>query len=86
MRVSEASAKIQMPVCTSVNPAGGNHVSMKKNAVGIADPIMNGCRRPQRERVESDQRPMTGSATASTSNVSAMATDTMAAGMPMTWL
>jgi hypothetical protein len=47
---------------------------------------MNGWRRPQRLRVRSDHRPISGSATASTSKVSATAAETIPAGTPMIWL
>ena len=86
MRVSAASAKIQNPICMSLSPAGGNHDSTKNAAVGSAEPKMKGCRRPMRDRVMSDQRPMNGSAKASTSSVSAIAPETIAAGTPSTWL
>ena len=66
------------------NTAGGNHAKVKNSATGIAAPYMNGCRRPQRDRVTSDQRPISGSATASTTNVAAIAIDTTDAGMPTT--
>ena len=84
VRVRAAMANTHTPIWMSVSPAGGNHARMKNTAVGSADPRMNGCRRPIRDRVMSDQRPMKGSATASTSNVSAIAVETMDAGTPST--
>ena len=85
-RVAAAKAKIHRPSWTWLSPSGGNQVRKKNTVVGIAAAYMNGCLRPQRERVTSAQRPRKGSTIASTRRVQASAVPTIAAGTPTTWL
>ena len=74
----------QKKPCQSVMSAGGLNSATKHAASGKAAATSIGWRRPQRLRMRSDQTPISGSVTASTSTETAIAAPTIHASMPTT--